>query len=60
MILPTRELAVQVSEVFNLFIFGTGLSLRQLIGGSQEVAKDVRLINEEGYERIKNDQLLNH
>ncbi|XP_011403344.1 PREDICTED: ATP-dependent RNA helicase DDX55-like [Amphimedon queenslandica] len=47
-ILPTRELAVQVSEVFNLFITGAGISLRQLIGGSQEVVKDVRLINEEG------------
>lgn len=45
-ILPTRELAVQVSEVMKLFL--SSLSLQLLIGGSREVSKDVIAINNEG------------
>lgn len=43
---PTRELAVQIADVFGEFLPST-LSLLLLIGGT-EVASDVSKINEDG------------
>lgn len=45
--LPTRELAVQVAEVFREFL-PLSLSLVLLIGGT-ETEQDIIRINEEGY-----------
>ena len=47
--LPTRELAVQVTEVFREFL-PSSLSLVLLIGGT-ETERDIIRINEEGYVR---------
>ena len=46
MILPTRELAVQVAEVLRLFL-PPSYTLRLLIGGT-DVAMDIRSINTDG------------
>jgi ATP-dependent RNA helicase DDX55/SPB4 len=46
-LLPTRELAVQVAEVFKLFL-PSFLTLQPLIGGRREVSADVTAINTEG------------
>ena len=45
--LPTRELAVQVAEVFREFL-PPSISLVLLIGGT-ETERDISRINEEGY-----------
>ena len=45
-VVPTRELAVQIADVFGEFLPST-LSLLLLIGGT-EVASDISKINEDG------------
>ena len=47
MILPTRELAVQVADVIKMFV-PPFLTLQSLIGGQREVSFDVQLIQNEG------------
>ena len=54
-VLPTRELAVQVTEVFREFL-PSSLSLVLLIGGT-ETERDIIRINEEGYVRGMTQQL---
>ena len=47
MILPTRELAVQVADDIKRFLLPF-LTLQSLIGGQREVSFDVQLIQNEG------------